>query len=108
MQPTQTIQTKSEPIATGTRSQTFAQKYTTPTHSRALDTQVLTYVANSVLEQETGKQLNYGKLRKHPKFQETWNKSFSNKMGILCQGVGTGPNGTGEIIEGTNTFCNKI
>ena len=25
-------------------------------------------------------------------------------MGILCQGVGTGPNGKGKRIEGTNTF----
>ena len=47
------------------------------------------HVANSVLEQETGKQLNYGQLRKNPRFQETWKKSFSNEMGRLCQGVGT-------------------
>ena len=58
----------------------------------------------SVLEQETGKQLNYGQLRKHPRLQETWNKSFSDEMGILCQGFGKGPNGKGKIIEVTNTF----
>ena len=67
-------------------------------------TQLLYHVANSVLEQETGKQLNDGKLRKHPRFQETWNISFSNEMGRLCQGVGTGTNGIGKIVEGTNTF----
>ena len=55
-------------------------------------------MANSLLEQETGKQLNYGHLRKHPRIQETWNKSFSNEMGRLCQGVDKGPNGKGEII----------
>ena len=59
-------------------------------------------MANSVLEQETGKQINYGQLRKHPRLQETWNKSFSNEMGRLCQGVGTGPNGKGKRIEVTN------
>ena len=80
------------------------KKYATPSHSRALATQLLTHMENSVLEQETGKQLNYGKLRKHPRLQETWNKSFSNEMGRLCQGVVKGPNGEGNIIEGTNTF----
>ena len=61
-------------------------------------------MAKSVLEQETVKQLNYGQLRKHPRLQETWNKSFSNEKGRLCQGVGKGPNGKGNRIEGTNTF----
>ena len=104
LQPTQTIQNKSEPIANRTISRAFAQKYTTPSHSRALATKLLTHVANSVLEQETGKQLNYEQLRKHPRFQETWNISFSNEMGRLCQGVGTGPNGIGKRIEGKNKF----
>ena len=62
------------------------------------------HVAYSVLYHDTGKQLNYGQLRKHPKFQETWNKSFSNEMGILWQGVGTGDNGLGKRVEGTDTF----
>ena len=30
--------------------------------------------------------------------------SFSNEMGILCQGVGTSPNGKGKRIEVKNTF----
>ena len=47
------------------------------------------HVANSVLGYYTGEQLNYGQLRKHPNFQETWNKYFSNEMGRLFQGVGT-------------------
>ena len=68
---TQEIQNPSEPIAKRTRSRTLTQKYTTPSHSRALAAQLLTHVANLVLEQETGKQLNYGQLRKHPRFQET-------------------------------------
>ena len=59
-------------------------------------------MANSVLEHETGKQLNYRQLRKYPRLQETWKTSFSNEMGGLCQGVGTGPNGKGKRIEGKN------
>ena len=66
--------------------------------------QLLTHVANSVLEQETGKQLNYGQIRKHPKFQETWNKYFSNEMGGFCQVLGTGKNGLGKRVEGTDNF----
>ena len=65
---------------------------------------MLTHMANLVLENKTGKHLNYGQLRKHPRLQETWKTSFSNEMGRLCQVVGTSPNGKGKIIEGTNKF----
>ena len=98
LQTTQIIQKKNEPIAQRTRSKTFEKIYTTPSHSRALATQLLTHMENLVLEPETGKQLNYGQLRKHPRLQETWNKSFSNEMGRFCQGVGKVPNGKGKII----------
>ena len=81
----------SEPISQRNRSKTFEQKYTTTSHSRALATHLLTHMSNSVLEHETGKQLNYGQLRKHPRFQETWKTSFSNEMGRLFRGVGKGP-----------------
>ena len=50
------------------------------------------------------KQLNYGQLINHPKFQETWNRYFSNEMGGLCQGVGKENKGIGKRVEGTNTF----
>ena len=63
-----------------------------PSHSIAMSTQIRTHVANSVLEQETGQQLNYEQLRKHPRFQEIWNRSLSNEMGRLCHGVGSGTN----------------
>ena len=94
----------SEPISQRTKSKNFEQKYTTPTHSRALATHMLTNMENSVLEHETGKKLNYGQLRKNPRPQETWKTSFSNEMGRLCQGVGTSPNGKGKRIEITNTI----
>ena len=98
------LQKTSETISQRTRSKTFEQKYTTPSQSRALATHLLTHMENSVVEQKTGKQLNYGQLRKNPRLQDTWKTSFSNEMGILCQGVGTGPNGKGKRIEGTNTL----
>ena len=100
----QAIQTSNEPIADRTISRTLSQKYMTPSHSRELATQLLTHVSNSVLEQETDKQLSYGQLRKHPNFQETRNKYFSNEMGRLCQGLGIGTNSIGKRVEGTNTF----
>ena len=65
---------------------------------------MLTHAAYSVLDNDTGKQLNYGQLRKHTKFQGKWNKYFSNEMVRLCQGVGKGENGLGKIVEGKNTF----
>ena len=69
-----------------------------------MEAQLFTHVAHSVLYQETGKQLNYGQLINHPKFQETWNRYFSNEMGGLCQGVGKENKGIGKRVEGTNTF----
>ena len=104
LQPTKIIQNKSEPIPQRNISRMFAQRYTTPSRSRELATQLLTHMENPVLEKETGKQLNYGQLRKHPRLQEKWNKSFSNEMGKLFQGVGKGPNGKGKRVEGTNKF----
>ena len=82
----------------------FEKIYTTPSHSRALATHLLTHMENSVLEHETGKQLNYGKLRKNPRLQDTWKTSLSNEMGGLCQGVGTGTNVKVKRYEGTNTL----
>ena len=97
-QTAQMTQNTNGQITQRTRSKTFDQKYTIPSHSRALATQLLTHMTNSVLEQETGKQLNYGQLRKHPRLQETWKTSLSNEMGRLCQGVGKCPNGKGKRI----------
>ena len=51
----QISQTLNKPIAVRTRSSTLSQKYTTPSHSRVVTTQLLTDVANSVLDHDTGK-----------------------------------------------------
>ena len=78
LQSIQAIKNPNEPITNRTRSHTVTKKHTTPSHSISLEAQLITYVTHSLSDQETGKQLNYGQLKKHPRFQETRNKSFSN------------------------------
>ena len=84
-----------EPVAVRMR-----QILTTPSRSWDLATQNLTHAAYSVLYNETGKLLNYGQLKKHPKYKETWNKYFFNEMGILCQGVNKGEMGLVNELKG--------
>ncbi len=50
-----------------------------------------TAVAFSVLDHETGKFLEHRQLRRDPKQKCTWDKSYANKFGRLCQGVGQHP-----------------
>ena len=57
-----------------------------------------------VSDKETCKLINYGQLRRHPKYADTWNRSYAKKMGRLCQAVGTGDGGFGKRIKGTDTF----
>ena len=56
------------------------------------------------LDEDTGRLLEYHRLRNHPKYANIWNHSFTNEMGRLCQGVGQGPDGCGQRIEGTDTL----
>ena len=46
--------------------------------------------ANSVLDQETGKLLEYRQLLNHPRFQNVWNRSAADEFGRLAQGIGNG------------------
>ena len=48
--------------------------------------------------------MDYRQLRKHPTYASTWNTSYSNEMGRLRQGIGRNKKGTGQRIEGTDTF----
>ncbi|MDH5650207.1 MAG: hypothetical protein OEY67_11205, partial [Gammaproteobacteria bacterium] len=59
--------------------------------------EVHTDVANAVLDEETGKMLNYRDLLRHPKYKEDWSKSSANEFGRLAQGVGG-------RVEGTETI----
>ncbi len=53
--------------------------------------------AMAVMDQETGRMLNYRALLKDPKYREAWLKSAANEFGRLAQGVG-------DRIKGTNTI----
>ena len=57
------------PAAARTGSRTVSQNLTTPSCSRALAEKILTHAAYSVLDNETGKLINYGQLRRHPQYK---------------------------------------
>ncbi len=50
-----------------------------------------------------GNLLEWRQLRTHPTLSTTWNTSYANKLGRLCQGIGTRPN-KGKHIKGTITL----
>ena len=53
--PFRAIRTLGEPVAAQTRYNTLSHNYTTPSHSRAFAEQLLTHLAYSVLDHDTGK-----------------------------------------------------
>jgi hypothetical protein len=44
--------------------------------------------ALAVLDEESGKQLNYRQLLCHPKYKKAWSRSAADEFGQLAQGVG--------------------
>ena len=60
--------------------------------------------ALSVLDSSTGEFLEHRQLRRNPKFKLTWDTSYANELGRLCQGIGVGPKPNSKRVEGTNTF----
>jgi hypothetical protein len=59
--------------------------------------------AASVFDEGTGNFLEWHQLQTHPTLSATWNTSYANKLGRLCQDIGTGPN-NGKHVKGTNTL----
>lgn len=57
----------------------------------------INHTCNSIIEQHTGRVLEYKDLMKDKSSKEIWQKSFSNELGRLAQGIG-------KIISGTNTI----
>eukprot|EP00957_Ditylum_brightwellii_P179904 13704373-Ditylum_brightwellii.AAC.1 len=55
------------------------------------------YMANAIVDEETGRALEYRDLIKDPKYKDDWKHSFSNKLGQLAQGLKRGINGTDTI-----------
>ena len=43
-------------------------------------------------------------LRHDPHYKTTWDTSYTNELGLLCQGVGSGTTPHSKRVEGTNTF----
>ena len=74
------------------------------THSQyALAASLLT--ALPVLNVESGKLLEHNQLRRHPRPKKTWDTSYTNELGRLCQGVGEGIAGPNKKrVEGTSSF----
>ena len=56
------------------------------------------------LDKEMGQLLSYQHLCNYPKFAGTWNQSFNNEMGQLCQGIGIGKYGQGKRVDSMETF----
>ena len=51
-----------------------------------------------------GKLLEHRQLRKDPGYKKVWDHSYSNELGHLDQGMGTGDIAGGKKVVGTNTF----
>ena len=63
------------------------------------------HTAMPLLDNETGESLEYIQLFCHPKYKEVWNKSYSNELGRLLQGVGSEKSGAKkQRVKGTDTF----
>ena len=59
----------------------------------------------SVLDNGTVESLEYSQLRRHHKYKKVWNTSYSNELGRLFQGVGSGTSGERkQRVKGTYTF----
>ena len=72
--------------------------------------QALTFVdgpeALLVLDPSTGEFLKHHQLRCDPRYKATWDTSYANELGRLCQGIGSGSGSSPNTkrVAGTNTF----
>jgi hypothetical protein len=70
------------------------------------DKQEYKYRANAVIDEDTGKLMEYRDLLKDPKHREDWSRAAANEFGRLFNGVGKNKDGTQRVV-GTNT-CHWI
>jgi hypothetical protein len=74
----------------------------------ALLFQALTLVdspaALSVLNPSTGEFLKHCQLHHDSRYKATWDTSYANELGRLCQGIGLGTTPHSKWVAGTNTF----
>ena len=52
------------------------------------------HLANPIIDDNTGQELEYRHLIKQDKYKEVWKKSFANELGRLAQGVHNEVKGT--------------
>jgi len=84
-------------------SQAARRKY--PAHLLALWCTQQDELACPVFDSDSGAALEYRQLRRNPKFKDIWESSYSNELGRLCQGVGTGTKGPKkQRVAGTDTY----
>jgi hypothetical protein len=57
-----------------------------------------------VLDTSTGEFLEHCQLRRDPRYKATWDTSYANELGRLCQGIGSGTTPKSKRVAGTNTF----
>ncbi len=60
--------------------------------------------ANAVLDPTSGQFLEHRQLRRDPRYKTTWDTSYANELGRLCQGIVDGPKPGTKQVDGTNTF----
>ena len=58
----------------------------------------------SVLDPSTDEFLEHHQLRRDPRYKATWDTSYANELGRLCQGIGSGTTPDSKRVAGTNTF----
>jgi hypothetical protein len=61
-------------------------------------------LALSVLDPATGEFLEHRQLCQDPRYKDTWDTSYANELGRLCQGIGAGSTPSTQRVSGTNTF----
>jgi hypothetical protein len=62
-------------------------------------------LAQSVVDLTTGNMLEHCHFQHNSHNKMTWNTSYSNELGRLCQGIGSGKAPNSKRDAGTNTFC---
>jgi hypothetical protein len=56
------------------------------------------------LDPVTGELLEHCQLCRDPRHKATWDSSYANELGCLCQGIGSGSTPNSQQVAGTNTF----
>jgi hypothetical protein len=69
--------------------------------------QALTHVGGPALlglDLSTGEFVEHCQLRRDPRYKATWDMSYTNELGWLCQGIGMRSSPNTKHVVGTNTF----